>query len=201
MEEAALNERSGSALAMRSPINWAVLGLLIERTGYGYELFHRFERTYGDALQLSTPSQIYGALEALERKGLIERLPSERPNAEPERQPKPRYQATELGKSDYLDWLMAQVTQERQRSELFPLQVAALPPRDALVVIERYERHLLAERTSARPAMMLDGSSPLARELVEEARRSETGVALKWTAYARRKLEATVNADAQTPHR
>ena len=90
----AANEKSGAAL--RSPVSWALLGLVIQRPSYGYELVQRFERTYGHALELSSPSQIYTALDALERRGLIEKLP---PGEAPEvvRQPKPHYRATARG--------------------------------------------------------------------------------------------------------
>ena len=50
---------------MRSPVNWAVLGLTIERPSYGYEILQRFERNYGELLKLSSPSQIYKALDSL----------------------------------------------------------------------------------------------------------------------------------------
>jgi hypothetical protein len=43
MESARLNDRSTAT--MRSPINWGLLGLLIQRPSYGYELVQRFERT------------------------------------------------------------------------------------------------------------------------------------------------------------
>jgi DNA-binding PadR family transcriptional regulator len=187
---------SKRGFAMRSPVNWAVLGLVIERTGYGYDLFQRFERIYGNMLELSCQAQVYKALDALEDRGLIERLPPETPVLGAERQPKLRlrYQATEQGRCSYRDWLIAQVTQERQRSALFALQVGALPPREALAVIERYEQHLLAERQSARGAPTLEGSSGLARKLAEESQRLEAGLALKWTAYARQELEATIDA-------
>ena len=35
---------------MQSPVNWALLGLVIERPSYAYELAKRFERTYGSVL-------------------------------------------------------------------------------------------------------------------------------------------------------
>ena len=38
----ALEITDGSALPMRSPIHWAVLGLLIECPGHAYDLFTRF---------------------------------------------------------------------------------------------------------------------------------------------------------------
>ncbi len=59
---------------MRSLVSWSLLGLVIERPSYGYELVQRFERTYGDVLELSSPSQIYTALDALQRRSLIEVL-------------------------------------------------------------------------------------------------------------------------------
>ncbi len=181
---------------MRSPVNWVVLGLVIERPGYGYDLFRRYERTYGKTLELSCQAQVYKALTALERRGLIEQRRSDTAAPEELRQPKPRYYASAEAVRVYQDWLITQVTQERQRSELFPLQVAALPARDALVVIDRYEQHLLQEHRSARNAPALDGSSALAGRLVQERRRLEAGLALKWTEYARRELEATIDAGA-----
>jgi hypothetical protein len=177
---------------MRSPVNWGVLGLLLERSGYGYDLFQRFKRTYGKTIELSCQAQIYKALNALEERGLIEPIPADVPVPGEPRQPKPRYRARAEAVPGYRDWLLTQLTQERQRLELFALQVGALPPRDALVVIDRYEEHLLTERGSAPPAM--DGASACARRLAEHAKQLETGLALKWTMYAHRELEAAIEA-------
>jgi DNA-binding PadR family transcriptional regulator len=177
---------------MRSPINWGVLGLLLERSGYGYDLFHRFERTYAELLELSSPSQIYKALDALEERGLIEPLPSEVAVPEEQRQRKTHYRACAEAVPSYRDWLLAQVSSERQHLELLALAVGALPARDALLVVDRYERYLLAERASAPPP--LDGASARARRLAEQAKQLETGVALKWTTYARRELQAAIDA-------
>lgn len=176
---------------MRSPVNWAVLGLLIERAGYGYDLFQRFERTYAEDLRLSTPSQIYGALRALESRGLIEQLTPDDASTEAGRQPKPRYRATGQGKSDYQHWLIAHVTEKRQPSRLFARQLAVLGPSAALVVLERYEEALLAERGTGHGARSLYGST-LAHRLVEEGKRLEAGEALKWIEYARRELEVAL---------
>jgi DNA-binding PadR family transcriptional regulator len=190
--------KDSGALAMRSAVGWGVLGLLIERTGYGYDVFHRFGRAYGDAIELSSPSQIYKALTALEERGLIERLPREEPVEDPTRQPKPHYRATSEGLCCYQHWLITQVTHERQRSSLFPVQLAMLEPHTALAVLERYEQSLLAERKAARGVPHVEGTS-LARRLVDEVRRLEAGQALEWIAYARRELEAAIAA--QGPER
>ena len=180
--------------AMRSRVNWGVLGLLIERPGYGYDLFQRFKRTYGESIKLSHQTQIYKALNALEERGLIEEVPADVAPREERRQPTPRYRARAEAIPGYREWLITQVTQERQHLELLALQVGALPPRDALIVVDRYERHLLSEREDAPPA--LDRASVLARELAEQAKQLETGLALRWTTYARRKLEAAIDAAA-----
>jgi len=179
---------------MRSPVSWAVLGLLIERPGYGYDLVQRFERTYGDALELSTPSQIYAALKGLEQRSLIEQLPPDDASPEELRQPRPRYRATEGGLEGYQDWLIAQAHEERRRSRLFARQIVVLEPRAALTVIERYEQACLeeAKRTPIASAddHSVEGACGLAARLSGEEDRLAVGARLAWIEYARRELKA-----------
>jgi DNA-binding PadR family transcriptional regulator len=185
--------RDGSVSAMRSPVSWALLGLVIERPSYGYELVQRFERTYGDALELSSPSQIYTALDALERRSLIEKLPDGDPSTGVVRQPKPHYRATVGGVRGYQDWLIAQAHEERRRSRLFAHQLAVLAPRAALAVIERYEQACLeeAKRTPLGAADdSADGASGLAARLIGEEDRLAVGARLSWIEYARRQFRA-----------
>ena len=198
----AVNEKSGAAL--RSPVSWALLGLVIQRPSYGYELVQRFERTYGHVLELSSPSQIYTALDALERRALIEKLPpSEAPEAS--RQPKPHYRPTALGVEGHADWLIEQAHDERRRSHLFALQLAVLGPRGALAILERYEQLCLrdASEASSEPgdgpnARTAGASAPsegrqvgeLAARLSREERRLSLQARLAWVGYARRELTA-----------
>jgi Transcriptional regulator PadR-like family len=91
---------------MRSPIHWAVLGLLIERPGHGYDLFQRFDSAYAGAIELSSHSQINGALKALEQRGMIERLPAGGASTDARAQPRTRYQPTAKGLRDY--WCILQ---------------------------------------------------------------------------------------------
>jgi DNA-binding PadR family transcriptional regulator len=182
---------------MRSPVGWALLGLLIERPGYGYDLVQRFERTYGDALELSSPSQIYTALKGLEQRSLIEQLPPDDGSTDALRQPKPRYRATPEGLDRYQDWLISQVHEERRRSRLFARQLAILDPHAALTVIERYEESCLQEPTRAPADPSLSsrgGTSAFASRLIAEESRLATGTTLQWIEYARRELEAVINA-------
>jgi DNA-binding PadR family transcriptional regulator len=188
---------------MRSPVGWALLGLLIERPGYGYDLVQRFERTYGDALELSSPSQIYTALKGLEQRSLIEQLPSEDTGADALRQPKPRYRATPEGLNRYQDRLISQVHEERRRSRLFARQLAILDPHAALTVIERYEESCLQEPTNralSEPSLSSSGgTSAFASRLIAEESRLATGTTLQWIEYARRELQAIINAQ-QAPN-
>jgi DNA-binding PadR family transcriptional regulator len=206
------NEKGGTAL--RSPVSWALLGLVIQRPSYGYELVQRFERTYGHVLELSSPSQIYTALDALERRELIEKLP---PGEAPEvsRQPKPHYRPTPLGVDSHAEWLIEQAHDERRRSHLFALQLAVLGPQGALAILDRYEQSCLmdasvaASRQSGKPGEpAIGGSSPgarpgngeggqvgeLATRLSREEQRLSVQARLAWIGYARRELSALSRA-------
>lgn len=178
----------GSGATMRSPVNWSLLGLVIQRPSYGYELVQRFERTYGDSLELSSPSQVYTALDSLERRGWIEEMAPEESGAVV-RQPKPHYRATPDGMRSYRQWLIAQAHDERRRSRIFARQLAMLPAEDALMVIDRYEHACLdeASRTSVGSGGDLAGDrsvSLLARLELEDDRLSLEG-RLAWIQYAR----------------
>lgn len=179
---------------MRSPINWALLGLVIQRPSYGYELVQRFERTFADALDLSSPSQIYTALDSLARHGLIEEM---LPSAERDgvRQPKPHYGATRAGVESYSGWLLSHLADDRRRSRLLAQQLALLSPEQALSVIEHCEQACLQEasaphRTSVRDANAPDGSTALVDRLTLEEDRLRVGARLAWLEYARCELRA-----------
>jgi DNA-binding PadR family transcriptional regulator len=182
------------AAGLRSPVSWALLGLVIQRPSYGYELVQRFERTYGEALSLSSPSQIYTALDTLARRGMIEKLPAHAAPAGVVRQPKPHYRATPAGVSDYQQWLIGQIHDERRRSRLFARQLAMLEPAAALAVIERYEQTCLREaRETALPSAGEPsgaGTEGLVARLLSENDRLALGARLAWIEYLRRELTA-----------
>lgn len=182
---------------MRSPVSWALLGLVIQRPSYGYELVQRFERTYGDALELSSPSQIYTALDTLVRHCLIEMLPVEELDVGGGRQPKPHYRATAQGTSDYEQWLISELQRQRRRSRLFAQQLAVLAPQAALRVLEHCEQACLKEASAPPPSAAtgaggtsLDGPGELSPRLIAEENRLAIGAKLAWIEYARRELRA-----------
>lgn len=179
--------------AMRSPVNWAVLGLTIERPSYGYEILQRFERNYGELLRLSSPSQIYTALDSLMGRGMIEAT-SEPPDGVASRQPKLHYHATERGVQRYQEHLVDQAEENRRRASLFARELAALAPDAALSVLDRYEQMCLAQAARARPAgaglSEADKSASLADRLVTEEERLAGEAKLPWIGYARAELQA-----------
>jgi DNA-binding PadR family transcriptional regulator len=179
---------------MRSPVNWAVLGLTIERPSYGYEILQRFERNYGELLKLSSPSQIYTALDSLMDRGLIEATTVPAADAG-SRQPKLHYRATGEGVRRYQEHLVGQAAEERRRSSLFARELAALAPDAALAVLDSYEQLCLVQATRQAPrrrpgAETSEVTSTLADRLAIEEGRLAMEAKLPWIEYARRELRA-----------
>ncbi len=181
---------------MRSPVNWALLGLVIQRPSYGYELVQRFERTYKGALELSSPSQIYTGLDTLVRKALVEEAPAEEAACDADdvvRQPKPHYRATAAGVSGYRQWMVAQPQDERRRSRLFIRQLAVLAPQDALAIVEQYEQGCLQRARRPTPKRPDDRPNDLATRLLDEEERLGVDARLAWVEYARQELNTLVS--------
>lgn len=176
--------------ALRSTVAWALLGLVIERPGYGYELMQRFGRTYGDALALTSAKQFYNALETLRTRSLIEEIDASEVDAPPTRQPRPHYRATKEGMCAYEEWLLAEMEEERQRSRLFARQLAMLEPTAALEVLDEYEREWLTRADEATPAET--SREALAERLVEGEEQTALEVRIAWIEYARNELRALI---------
>jgi DNA-binding PadR family transcriptional regulator len=183
---------------MHSPVNWALLGLVIERPSYAYELAQRFDRTYEGALSLSSTSHVYTALSTLQGRSLVEEVAGTRTG----RQPKPRYRATAKGLEEYQEWLVRALAEDVRRQRLFVLQLAALThePATALRILERYEQACLQEAGGAplngENGAPADEVTGLAARLLGEESRLATGAKLEWVQYARAQLKSLANARA-----
>jgi DNA-binding PadR family transcriptional regulator len=188
--------RDAHAGPMQSQVNWALLGLIIERPSYAYELAQRFERTFEGVLTLSSVSHVYTALAALRDRALIEELPGTRHG----RQPKPHYQATAKGREGYGQWLVGQVDEDLRRQQLFVLALARFSrdPHAALAILDRYEQACLAAARStplsSRDDERSGGGPELAARLADEEKRLALGAKLAWVMYVRRELSAPVDA-------
>jgi DNA-binding PadR family transcriptional regulator len=174
-----------------SPLAWAVLGLLIEEAGNGYELAQRFSRVYGDTLALSHRTKVYRLIDTLHANQLIEETPPS-PDEPPARNrlPKPHYRVTERGVRAYAEWLLTQIEEERQRQRLFARQLAMLEPQAALEVINLYERECLAEADEASPPQ--SEREVVAERLSAQQEELSLGARLSWIRYARRELEPLI---------
>jgi DNA-binding PadR family transcriptional regulator len=175
---------------MQSLVNWAVLGLVIERPSYAYELARRFERIYQGSLALSSVSHAYAAIRALQERGLVEELSSDGAA----RQPRPHYRATAIGMERYREWLASQPTLERLRRHLFTVQLAVVAghSRLALEIVDHCEQRCL-ERARAHRAdgksQHPDDGAELRERLAAEEERQALDAWLMWLGQARRELK------------
>jgi DNA-binding PadR family transcriptional regulator len=197
--------KSERSLPMRSTVNWTVLGLVIERSSYGFELWKRYEREYGDAAPSGSQSNIYAALNALKDKGLIEeQVETRRALDGAGRQPKPHYRATQEGLVAYEGWVIAQAREHSRRSRQFARQLGAFArqPQTALAILERYEQACLEDKdaripTTARfPSPVTPG---LGDQLASAYGREVKAATLGWIEYARCKFEALASKEAPLP--
>ncbi len=175
---------------MHSPVNWALLGLVIERPSYAYELARRFERTYDGALSLSSVSHIYTALATLRERGLVEEIPGTATASRSRR----RYRATAQGIGEHAEWLVSQLGEERRRQRVLIAQLGALAktPQRAIAALERYEQACLSEMAAA-PASGAEqgpGTIPLVARMIGEDTRLTIAARLRWVQYARAQLQA-----------
>ena len=178
---------------MKSPVNWALLGLIIERESYAYELAQRFRSTYREALSLSSTSHIYTALSVLERRSLVEPVPGT-PTG---RQPKPTYRATAPGIESYADWLVGYAREERRGQVLFVLGLSALArnPDQVAEVLDRYEQAWLAQDDfKVDGAADGPGAELVIRSLSEE-KELTAAAKLSWVRQVRQALEELVPGD------
>ena len=188
---------------MRSPLNFSVLGLVIERSSYGYELWKRFERIYGD--WRVGGSAIYAALDALRRHGYIEEVEgSAKPVPGTSRQPKTTYRATSAGIDAYQAWVIEQAREHSRRSRQFARQLGALAeePETALAILDRHEQACLDEMdarisTASEPST---GVAPgLGDRLAYAYGRGIHTATLGWVGYARHELETLQKVRSDEP--
>jgi DNA-binding PadR family transcriptional regulator len=190
---------------IRSPLNWAVLGLVIQRPSYGGELWARFERSCGDLLPISGDTRIYKVLNQLEKQGMIRPMPEANPvSSGTKRQPKIHYCATAHGRESFQRYLVEELLELRRRSQLRARLLATLAdsPRLALEVIDEIEDAYMQEaiRTSLLPPSRSPTDSVLALTedlAAEEGRLAESD--FEFIQYARRLFKALADGESPPP--
>lgn len=103
-------------------LKYALLGLLGERRGYGYELAQRLGRRAGSAWQ-TTSAAVYEALRQLEKDGLARPVPASESRVAPvgvSRRGSPRipWEITEAGVQHLREWMASPCTVAPQREDL-----------------------------------------------------------------------------------
>lgn len=181
-------------------MKYAVLGLIVERPGYAYDLARRFEDTVGPAFNVHYGA-IYQALDALERDALISGALREGDQADERRRragPHMVYETTEAGMHAYEAWIRAPARVEPLRGEL-ALKVALSQPEHAstlLALINDYELaclERLREHSAAAERVRDNGagtwklsSSAIARERATRLLNAE----IEWVQDLRRSVAA-----------
>jgi len=122
-----------------------VLGLLVERPGYGYDLQQRIDARLR-FLGLSE-SAVYKILERLEADGWIEEAGQRRCGATRRGAPRVMYRATEMGREHFRAWIAAPCGRTLLRDEL-QAKLAVAEPADLpelMAAAEAQSRECLAE--------------------------------------------------------
>jgi DNA-binding PadR family transcriptional regulator len=196
------NQQAPAGPPMRSVVNWALLGLIIERPSYAYELAKRFERTYDGAITLSSVSHVYTALGTLRERGFVEDVPLEGRGA----RSKHRYRASGRGFEEHARWLIGSVGEDRCHQQVLIVQLGALAryPERAIAVLDSYEQACLAEMAAA-PVVGKEEQGPGVIRLVARLTREETqlrvAAKLAWVQYVRQEFMRLAEEPVRVPAR
>lgn len=173
----------------------AVLGLLLERPSWGYELVARFERTFGEgpAKWEVTHAAIYQALRRLERDGMIEidGDMDEQWLNEPQRRMRHKYRATGDGARSMREWLVTPMPSSPSQEEvLIRVHFGDVSDETLRAMLKRHAEVCLEEleRIAASPA------ETRMQRLVKEDRRLAVQARLSWIDFALAELRGPSDA-------
>jgi DNA-binding PadR family transcriptional regulator len=111
----------------------AVLGLVIERPGYGYQLAQRLEERFGASG--FAPSGVYSALDQLTRDALVRSAGEMGPGPARRAAPRTIYEATPQGVDHFEGWMLASSPTPPLRDDLH-MKIALCQPRNVPRLID-----------------------------------------------------------------
>ncbi|HEY8581652.1 MAG TPA: helix-turn-helix transcriptional regulator [Capillimicrobium sp.] len=180
-----------------------VLGLVIERAGYGYDLQQRIGQRLG-FLGLSD-NVIYGVLDRLEREGLIEERGAKETGRTRRGSPRVTYVATAAGVAEFERWMASPSRPALLREELHAKLAVSAPEHLGFLVelTEGLELEYLRELQALAGARRGDVDDPdldwasLVEVLVEEAQATRIEGTIAWLQRTRAILERRMAAPAE----
>lgn len=171
-----------------APLKGALLGLVLERPGHGYDLANRLNIRLGPAWRLEA-NRVYRLLDDLERSGLVRY--EVQPSKHGPRQLRAVYHPTERARAALTRWIETAVPREASRSVL-QAKIAVAREDDAprlLAALKRYEIDCLELSQSLDPPTALTRSW---RGLVIDCAKDAVDVQLKaevdWARRTRQRI-------------
>ncbi|MDO8209011.1 PadR family transcriptional regulator [Conexibacter sp. CPCC 206217] len=182
-------------------MKYAVLGMLIERRGYGYDLANRLQRRLGPGFRAAFGT-VYVALDQLAKEQLV----AEAKRVQVGRQVKVYYEATPAGVERFAAWMRESLSREPLRGELYLKLAVAQGAHLALLrnELERMERDCLREIAAQATLEQLDGGAAeirwdtAVRWLADAAVIERLHGDLRWIRMAVRTI-ASIDDDGNVP--
>lgn len=174
---------------------YAILGLVIERPGYGYELAQRLEERFGSSS--FAPSGVYSALDQLSREQLVRVAGEVGPGPARRAAPRMIYEATKAGVEHFEAWMLGSSPAPPLRDELH-MKIALCRPRNLPRLIDMVYGQELAcmgrlqdlKRVSEGEAVQARREWPmLMRMLSRDAEIASWKARIEWLHNARELLE------------
>jgi DNA-binding PadR family transcriptional regulator len=182
----------------------ALLGLLLERPAYPYQLADRMRQRLGPAWKINS-GQLYQTVKALEREGLIERAG----NGDPDHEDRHVFEITELGVSEFERFFCQTPAPVRLSRRPLLVKITFAGPQKlekALAKVDAYERECaqqLAQVGRLREELPADGALLRADHLLLRLNLSadifQLEGELRWARHAREMLSWLASRETVWP--
>jgi DNA-binding PadR family transcriptional regulator len=180
----------------------AVLGLVIERPGYGYDLARRLEERFGSSG--FAPTGVYSALDQLSSESLVRSAGSRSGIVNERAAPRTVYEATAKGIDHFEAWMLDSSSLSPVRDELY-MKIALSKPHNLPRLIElarSQEKDCLARLEDLRQPVALRHGRPKAWSdvavlLVRDAEIRQLQARVEWLQKARTIMDKLNGAHAR----